>query len=94
MVQIMVDMKVKDFGQWKRGFGAGSDLRKNNGSKGSRILQDAGDPNHVVAILSWDDAARAKAFFQSPDLMARQQEAGVVGQPATTFLDESGTMDA
>jgi quinol monooxygenase YgiN len=92
MVRLLVSMKVKDFGQWKDGFEKGGELRKNAGSTGSRIFQDAADPSHAVVLIGWNDIGKAKAFMQSPEMAARMQEAGVTGRPEMTFLEEQGDM--
>jgi uncharacterized protein (DUF1330 family) len=93
MVQLLVNMKVRDFNQWKQGYEKGSEMRKGAGSKGSRIFRDTSDHNHVVVLIDFEDAGRARTFFQSPDLAARQQEAGVIGRPETIFLEENTALD-
>lgn len=63
--------------------------RKASGSKGGYVFRNADDSNELVALLEWDDLAKARQFTQSEDLKEAMQRAGVAGPPDIRFLDEA-----
>ena len=89
MATMLVQIKVKDFAQWKKVFDSGSGLRKSNGELSHQIYKDASDPNKLTAIYNWDSLANAQKFAQSPELKAAMMEAGVQGPPTVYFLNEA-----
>ena len=91
MAHILVRHKVKDFAMWKKVYQGHASFRKQQGSKGSRILQNADDPNDVVIVLDWDTMEKARAFTESPNLIEIMEKAGVTGPPEITFLHSAGS---
>lgn len=89
MTSMLIQAKVKDFDEWKKGFDAGSSLRTSNGEISHQIFRDASNPNKVVAAFQWNSLANAQKFAQSPELKAAQERAGVEGIPSVYFLSES-----
>ena len=89
MTTMMIQLKVKDFGAWKKVFDTGRHLRTSNGELSHRIFHDTSDPNKVTAIYQWNSLANAQKFAQSPELKTAMMEAGVQGPPSVTFLDEA-----
>jgi heme-degrading monooxygenase HmoA len=89
MATMLVQLKVKDFAEWKKVFDSGSGLRTSNGELSHQIYQDASDPNNVTNIFKWDSLANAQKFAQSPELKAAMMEAGVQGPPNVYFLNEA-----
>lgn len=61
--------------------------RKANGSKGGHIFRNANDPHETNMVFEWD-AEKSDQYMQSPGLAAAMQQAGVVGQPDVSFLEE------
>jgi hypothetical protein len=89
MATMLVQLKVKDFTEWKKVFDSGSALRTSNGELSHQIYHDASDPNKITAIYKWDLLANAQKFAQSLELKAAMMEAGVQGPPAVSFLNEA-----
>jgi heme-degrading monooxygenase HmoA len=81
MASMVVQIKVKDFAAWEQVFNASNSLRKSNGELSHQIYRDGGDPNKVAIVYQWDSLANGRKFFQSPELKAAQQQAGVEGPP-------------
>ena len=58
-----------------------------------KVFRYDNDPNKVVHFSRWDSIARAKAFFESPQLVEIRQQAGV---ESPEFIDlhplETGTL--
>jgi heme-degrading monooxygenase HmoA len=88
MATMLIQIRVKDFAEWKKAFESGSGLRKSNGELSHQIYQDASDPNKISALFKWDTLTKAQKFSQSPELKAAMMEAGVQGPPSASFLNE------
>ncbi len=88
MAGMLVQIKVKDFTEWKKVFDSSSGLRTSNGEISHQIFREAGNPKKVTALYKWNSLANAQKFAQSPELNAAWQRAGVEGQPNVTFLNE------
>jgi heme-degrading monooxygenase HmoA len=81
MANMVIQIKVKDFAEWEKVFNSSAGLRKSNGELSHQIYRDAGDPNKLAIMYQWDSLANGQKFFQSPELKAAQQKAGVEGPP-------------
>lgn len=88
MGTMLIQIKVKDFAEWKKVFDAADGLRKSSGEISHQIYRDAGDPNKITAFYKWDSLLKAQKFAQSPELKAAQEKAGVQGPPTVSFLEE------
>jgi len=91
MAHILVRYKVKDFAMWRKIFQEHAAFRKQQGSQGSRVLQNADDPNDVAILLDWDTMEKARAFTESRNLIETMERAGVTGPPEITFLHSAGS---
>ena len=88
MASLLVQIKVKDFGEWKKVFDSSAGLRASNGALSSQVFQDASDPKSVTVLNRWNTLENAKKFNLSPELKAAQEKAGVEGTPKVVFLNE------
>ncbi|MFC1961081.1 hypothetical protein ACFLYO_10265, partial [Chloroflexota bacterium] len=62
--------------------------RTQSGEKEAYIFNNADNPNLITAIFEWDSVENAnKYFFNTPELKAAMQEAGVLGSPNITMLN-------
>jgi heme-degrading monooxygenase HmoA len=89
MTSMLIQIKVKDFEAWKKGFDAGSSLRSSNGEISHQIYRNASEPNKVATVFQWNSLANAQKFAQSPELKAAMERSGVEGAPTVYFLSES-----
>ena len=88
MPHVLVQHEVKDFDAWKVGFDAAAGMRAQSGEKSAYIFNNADNPNLITAIFEWDSFENAqKYFFNTPELKAAMQKAGVLGQPNITMLN-------
>ncbi|MDX1415918.1 MAG: hypothetical protein R3293_17110 [Candidatus Promineifilaceae bacterium] len=81
MLHIMVRHRVADYAKWKTIFDAGSEMRAAASSVKGHIFRDAEDPSMVTILSHFEDADKAKAFLQSPDLAEAMKSAGVTSEP-------------
>ncbi len=87
MSYAIVKHKVADYARWKPIFDADGANREIGGSKGGQLLRSADDPNEVVLLFEWDQE-QARQYSQREEVRARMQEAGVLGPPDISFLEE------
>jgi antibiotic biosynthesis monooxygenase (ABM) superfamily enzyme len=88
MATMLVQHKVKDFAAWKKVFDSVKDLRTSNGETSAALYQQDGDPNSLTLVFGWDSLENAKKYAHSPELKAAMEQAGVVGAPTISFLNE------
>lgn len=88
MAHVLVKVSFEEFEKWKAGFTAGSALRAEYGSKGVRVFRASDNPNQVLILGEYEDAARAQQLFQSQELRDATKRAGVTAPPEVTILEE------
>jgi heme-degrading monooxygenase HmoA len=90
---VLIIHAVQDYEAWKRVFDAAATIRRDAGERSFQVLRYDNDPNKVVHFSRWDSIARAKAFFESPQLVEIRQQAGVES-PEFIYLHllETGTL--
>ena len=88
MATLIVKQSVKDFDSWKKVFDSVEDIRKSSGEKSYQIYRKYADGNDMVIMFDWDTAENARKYFQSPQLKAAVEKAGVVGIPKPYAINE------
>jgi len=93
MDHVLIIHAVRDYNAWKQVCDAAASLRREAGERSFQVLRDASDPNKVVHFSRWESIARAKAFFESPELVEIRRQAGVEA-PEFHYLHqlEAGTL--
>ena len=86
---MLIQHQVKDFAAWKKVFDSALEMRKSGGELSAQVYRDASDPNKVTTINKWNSLANAQKFAHSPELKAAMENAGVVGAPNISFLNEA-----
>jgi quinol monooxygenase YgiN len=81
MASMLIQIKVKNFAEWKKVFDSSASSRTSNGELSHQIYHDKGDPNKLAIVFQWDSLENGQKYFQSPELKAAQQQAGVEGPP-------------
>lgn len=88
MVRVLLRHSVEDYDTWKSHFDEHESTRKEHGEEGYQLLRETDDPNDLVMLFNWDSTENARGFLDSSDLRDTMAEAGVVGEPEISFLDE------
>ena len=88
MPYVLIRHKVKDYKTWKPVFDEHGKMRKSSGSKGGKVFRNYDDPAEVFILLQWDTRENARKFMKSDDVREAMHHAGVLGQPAISYLDE------
>jgi hypothetical protein len=78
---------LEDFDRWKAAFDADGVNRGRASSKGGFIFRNRANPNEVIVLLEYADAAQMEAFSRSPELRAAMGHAGMIGPPDVAFLE-------
>jgi quinol monooxygenase YgiN len=74
---VLIIHAVKDYAAWKQVFDNAATIRKEAGELSYQLLKFEHDPNKVVHFSRWKSIEKAKAFFESPKLVAIREQAGV-----------------
>ena len=88
MAFVLIRFTVEDFEKWKSVFEEAATMRKTAGSKGVRAFTKVDSSNEVTILAEYANLETARQFFQSPELRAAQQSAGLKAPPELSFLDE------
>lgn len=86
MPYVLIIHEVADYPAWRRVFDAAAGIRKEAGERSWQVLRFAGDPNRIVHFSTWTSLDAARAFFESPRLVAIREEAGVKA-PEFNYLE-------
>lgn len=93
MVTIVLRFRVRDYTRWREIFVSREALRREAGCLGRRVFRDAGDPEQVVVVLDWDEAARYEAYaatgiVQTGEGRARADIAGLSEEWRLTEVED------
>jgi quinol monooxygenase YgiN len=77
MEHVLIIHAVKDYGAWKKIFDEAACIRKDAGEQSYQVLKYENDSNKVVHFSKWESIAKAKTFFESPQLVEIRRQAGV-----------------
>jgi quinol monooxygenase YgiN len=91
--RIIVTHRVRDYDRWKEQFDAAHDLRVAAGETTFEVLREEHDPNLVVHLAQWSSIAEARAFFESEEVRAIRERAGVLS-PTFQYLTVAASGDA
>ena len=91
---MLIHHKVKNIDQLKEIFESDSGRRRANGCKGARLFRDPSDSTLYVALLEFDDLAKARRFADSTGLRELIGWAGDRSEVKPAVIDEFISMDA
>ncbi len=92
MPGISIRLKVADYDKWLQVFEAGAEIRKNAGSLGATVYQEASDPNSIMMIIRFADMDSVTGFMKSlgsEQGKAKGKEAGVISPPEVVVLSNA-----
>ena len=87
MVGVIVRHRVRDYDAWKPLFDEHGDVRRRYGAQGHQVFRLSSDPNDVIIVNTFADAAGAQAFTTDPSLPEVMARAGVEGAPDIAFCE-------
>lgn len=88
MVYLYIRHTVNDFNKWYDSFKLSLETYEDIGLTEMQLFQDKKDYNDVIIIFKVDDIEKAKSFLFAPDKELANEEAGVIGEPETLFLEK------
>ncbi|MHB1083380.1 MAG: antibiotic biosynthesis monooxygenase [Thiobacillus sp.] len=84
---VLIIHEVEDYEKWKAVFDRAAGIRKQAGEVRYRLLRNDSASNLIVHFSEWLSLDRARAFFESPELVDIRHQAGV-RSPTFLYLDE------
>ena len=87
MEYVLIIHEVEDYEAWKQIFDEAASIRKEAGEHSYQILKYDSYANKIVHFSKWISIAKAKAFFESPQLIEIRKLAGVKA-PEFIYLEE------
>ena len=87
-VTIVVSLKVEDFEKWHTVFASMGSNREEGGIH-AKAHRNIDDPNNAVVIGTAPSKEVFLGMFTAPEMQERQKNAGVLGPPDVTFLEEA-----
>lgn len=73
----IVHHRVRDFDTFKKAYDSFAPAQKSGGVLRHYVLRPQQDPNNVVVVHTFDNARRAKEFFENKELADAMAKAGV-----------------
>lgn len=87
MPHVLIIHEVADYAAWKIIFDQAATIRKTAGEISYQLLRYDTDANNIVHFSAWTSLDAARRFFESPELVAIREKAGVKA-PAFIYLHE------
>jgi quinol monooxygenase YgiN len=87
MQHVLIIHEVESYLAWKVVFDRAAAMRKAAGEISYQLLRHDDDANHIVHFSVWSSLDNARRFFESPELVAIRQQAGVKA-PDFIYLQE------
>jgi len=78
---------IEDYDRWKEVFDADGVNRARASGKGGMIFRNRADPDELIVLLEYADAAKMQAFSRRPELREAMGRAGIIGPPDIAFLE-------
>ncbi len=86
MIVAAVRHSVDDFDQWKAVFDEFPPTE--GGALFARVNRAVEDPNTIAVVAGFETLQAATAFLENPELKAKMQEGGVIGEPRIELYEE------
>ena len=87
MHHVLIIHEVDAYPAWKIVFDQAAAMRKNAGEISYQLLRYEHDANRIVHFSAWSSLANARRFFESAELVAIREQAGVKA-PHFIYLQE------
>lgn len=93
MQHVLIIHEVADYPAWKQVFDQAATMRREAGERSYQVLRYENNSRKIVHFSAWTSIADARAFFESPQLVAIRKQAGVTA-PEFIYLEmlESGDL--
>ena len=87
MQHVLIIHEVESYPAWKAVFDQAAEIRKNAGEISYQLFRYDTDANSIVHFSEWSSLDNARRFFESPELVAIREKAGVKA-PEFIYLHE------
>jgi heme-degrading monooxygenase HmoA len=86
MYVLAINHQVADYDKWKSGYDSMPPTSR--GANFARVNVSVDDPNLVTVVSGFDSLDTLQSFITAPELKAKMQEAGVLGEPRIEIYEE------
>lgn len=87
MASFISTIEVEDYEKWRAMFDSMSELRRKHGVSGEHVYPDVTNPNSLTVVID-GDLSGLQAYAQSQSLRDAMAQAGVVGPPRITPVND------
>ena len=87
MASNIVAIEVEDYDKWRPRFDGMEEVRREYNLGGERVYQDVANPNRLTVMIE-GDLSDLQAYSQSQALKEAMAEAGVIGPPDISFVND------
>ncbi len=89
MRYLLLRHQVRDYDRWRPFYDAHRLAREAAGLDEMHIFRDSGNPNIVTILYRAADLDTARMFAESPELLERMKQAGVMDKPEMCIMNEA-----
>ena len=93
MATLIVRHRVRSYEAWKPVFDEHGTVRSQHGCLGHKVYRLASDPDDVLLVFTFRDAAGIQSFAADPSLREAMDRAGVVSEPDITVWEQADVAD-
>ncbi len=87
MATLVVAHEVEDYGKWRAAYDAGHSIREQYNLPEAHVYQDISNPNMITVTVE-AELSDLQAFAGSQELKDAMADAGVVGPPHISFVND------
>lgn len=87
MAAAILAIEVEDYDKWRPRFDGMAEVRREHRIRDGHVYRDVANPNMITVVIE-GDLSDLQAYSQSQALKEAMAEAGVVGPPDLSFVNE------
>jgi len=89
MRYLLIRHQVKDFDRWRPMYDEHKFAREMAGLEEMHVFRDSGNPNLVTILYRATNIEAARLFAESPELLEKMKQAGVMDKPEMCILNDA-----
>jgi hypothetical protein len=90
---LTIEVRVRDFGEWKSAFEAHRAIQERHGMSGYTMYRDEEDPARVTVLAEFPLGAAIRGYLDEPSLSEALRRGGAEGAPVFRFMRRVDEID-